>query len=169
MLEALLARRLAREGVNAAVLSSGVFAHEGLSPLGEVVEVMREFGIDLSGHASRPVTAQLVKQADLVIGLAREHVRETIVLEPDSYGHSFTLKELVRRGHSAGPRPAGVDLGGWLDSLSADRELDELLGASLDDDVDDPVGLPVSAVRQTAVELADLTAEAVTLLWPLRP
>jgi protein-tyrosine phosphatase len=166
MLEALLARRLAREGVNAVVVSAGVLATEGRAPLAEVVEVMREFGIDVSAHASRPVTPLLVKQADLVIGLAREHVRETVVLEPDSYGRSFTLKELVRRGRGAGPRPSAVDLRVWLESLSADRELDELLGASVADDVEDPVGLPTAIVRETAVELADLTGEAASLLWP---
>jgi protein-tyrosine phosphatase len=166
MLEALLARRLAREGINATVCSAGVLAHEGGAPLDEVVDVMREFGIDLSQHVSRPVTPELVKGADVVIGLAREHVRETIVLEPDSYDRSFTLKELVRRSRSVGPRPTGTDLGTWLESLVADRDLDELLGASLEDDVEDPVGRPASIVRQTAAELADLAHEAVALVWP---
>jgi protein-tyrosine phosphatase len=166
MLEALIARRLAREGVNAIVRSGGVSAYEGAPPLPEVVTVMREFGIDVSNHASRPVTQELVKGADLVVGLAREHVRETVVLEPDSYGRSFTLKELARRSRSVGPRPSGDELGPWLASLAAERELDELLGASLEDDVEDPVGLPVAAVRRTASELADLTDEIVSSVWP---
>jgi protein-tyrosine phosphatase len=127
---------------------------------------MREFGLDVSQHRSRAVTPELLKGADLVIGLAREHVRETIVLEPDSYGRTFTLRELVRRSRAAGPRPNGADLRPWLESLTAHRDLEELLGASPDDDVDDPVALPRSAVRQTAAELADLTQEAVVLVWP---
>jgi protein-tyrosine phosphatase len=166
MVEALIARRLAREGVNAIVKSAGVYALDGAPPTAEVVAVMREFGMDVSGYVSRPITAQLVKGADIVIGLAREHVRETVVLEPDSYGRTFTLRELARRSHAAGPRPAGVDLVPWLESLTADRDIESFLGASADDDVADPVGRPRAVVRQTASELSDLVQETVSLLWP---
>jgi protein-tyrosine phosphatase len=166
MLEALIARRLAREGINAMVRSVGVHAFDGAPPLPEVVTVMREFGIDVSAHASQRVTPELVQGADLVIGLAREHVRETVVLDPGSFGRSFTIKELVRRTRSAGPRPAAVQLGAWLESLVAEREVDELLGASSEDDVEDPVGRPVAAVRTTASELAGLTDAVVSSVWP---
>jgi protein-tyrosine phosphatase len=166
MLEALLARRLAREGVNAVVCSAGVNALEGAPPIADVVAVMREFGVDVSGHAGRPVTAELIKGADVVIGLAREHVRETVVLEPDSYRRTFTLRELVRRGRAAGPRPAGSELVPWLESLTADRDVEAFLGSSRDDDVADPVGRPRAVVRQTAAELAGLVEETVTLVWP---
>ena len=166
MVEALIARRLAREGVNAIVLSAGVHALDGAPPIAEVVAVMREFGIDVSGHAGRPVTAELVKGADVVIGLAREHVRETVVLEPDSYARTFTLRERVRRSGAAGPRPASTELVPWLESLTAERDIEVFLGASAHDDVADPVGRPRAVVRQTASELSDLVQETVSLLWP---
>jgi protein-tyrosine phosphatase len=166
MLEALIARRLSLEGVNAIVVSAGVQAFAGAPPLREVVAVMREFGLDVSHHVSRPVTAELVKGADIVIGLAREHLRETVVLEPASFGRSLTLKELVRRGRAAGVRPRTMDLASWLESLTAGRSVEELLGSSPDDDVADPVGRPVAIVRQTASELAELTQQTVSLVWP---
>jgi protein-tyrosine phosphatase len=164
--EALLARRLAREGVNAIVCSAGVQALDGAPPIAEVVAVMREFGIDVSRHSSKPVRAELVKGADMVIGLAREHVRETVVLEPDSYMRTFTLRELLRRSRGAGPRPTGTELVPWLESLTADRDIQAFLGASPDDDVADPVGRPRAVVRQTASEIADVVQETVSLLWP---
>jgi protein-tyrosine phosphatase len=167
MVEALIARRLAREGVNAVVRSAGVHARDAAPPIAEVVAVMREFGIDVSGHVSRPVMPELIKGADLVIGLAREHVRETVVLEPDSYGRTFTLRELVRRSRAAGARPAGTELVSWLESLTADRDVEAFLGASPDDDVADPVGRPLAVVRQTAAELSDLVQETVALIWPV--
>jgi len=161
-----LARRLAGEGVKAVVCSAGVNALEGSPPIAEVVTVMREFGLDVSDHVGRPVTAELVKGADVVIGLAREHVRETVVLEPDSYRRTFTLRELVRRGREAGARPAEEELVPWLESLTADRDVETFLGASPDDDVADPVGRPRAVVRQTAAELSDLVEVTVALVWP---
>jgi hypothetical protein len=41
-----------------------------------------------------------------------------------------------------------------------------LLGASHDDDVDDPVGMARAAVRNTAEELRILTDRLITALWP---
>jgi len=166
MLEALLARRLARGGVNADVHSAGVSAVTGREPLPEIVTVMREHGIDVSGHQSRVLTDDLVRKADLVVGLSREHVREAVVLEPDAFARTFTMKELVRRGSQAGGRANGTPLTAWLASLVADREIDDLLGSADYDDVEDPVGRPVAAVRRTATELSQLASDGVALLWP---
>jgi protein-tyrosine phosphatase len=165
MLAALFARRLERAGINAVVQSAGVSALPGAPALIDAVEVMVEFGIDLSTHESRQLTESMVLDADLVIGLAREHVRETIVLDPAALNRAFTVKELVRRSHQAGRRPPDAELGPWLASLVNARQIDELLGASGDDDVADPVGRPRAVVRQTAAELAGLADAAVSLVW----
>jgi arsenate reductase (thioredoxin) len=46
-------------------LSAGTTPAEHVHP--EVVEVMRELGIDLSGHRPRLLTRELAEQADLVV------------------------------------------------------------------------------------------------------
>ena len=62
-------------------------------------------GVDISAHRSRMMTADDVADADLIIGMARHHVREAVLLEPASLARAFTLRELVRRAQGA-PRLA---------------------------------------------------------------
>ena len=40
----------------------------------ESVEVGRELGADLTGHRSRPLSAELVAQADFLIGMTHGHL-----------------------------------------------------------------------------------------------
>ncbi len=56
------------------VLSAGLAAMMGGRAAPEAEAVAREFGADLSGHASRPLTADLVTQADHVITMTRSHL-----------------------------------------------------------------------------------------------
>ncbi len=55
------------------VLSAGLAAMMGGPAAGEAVATARELGADLSQHASRPLTADLVAQADHVITMTRSH------------------------------------------------------------------------------------------------
>ncbi|MBI2371741.1 MAG: low molecular weight phosphotyrosine protein phosphatase [Deltaproteobacteria bacterium] len=60
------------------------------APTDEAILVCQEQGIDISGHRPRPLTAAMVREADLVLGMARHHV------------------EAVER--ECGPRPGQVAL-----------------------------------------------------------
>jgi protein-tyrosine phosphatase len=163
MAAALLARHLDGAGVPAEVRSVGTIP-TGRPARAEVVAVLAERGIDVSGHVSRPLDARLVAEADVVLGMAREHVREAVVMVPDAWNNSFTLKELVRRGEE---RPRHEEpLDHWLDALGDGREVGELLGASHDDDVEDPVGQPLGAFRRTCLTLDTLVAHLVRVAWP---
>jgi protein-tyrosine phosphatase len=55
------------------VLSAGLAAMMGGPAAPEADRVARELGADLSGHCSRPLTADLVVQADEVITMTRSH------------------------------------------------------------------------------------------------
>lgn len=120
----------------------------------------------LDDHVSRRLTPELVAAADLVIGMTREHVREVAVADRESLGRAFTLKELVRRGEAAGPRAGEEPLGAWLARVAAGRSPMDLLGASPDDDIDDPIGRSRSVYRRTAEELERLLDRLVALVWP---
>jgi protein-tyrosine phosphatase len=62
------------------VVSAGVAAGPGSPPSPEAVEILSEQGVDISGHASQPVTPQLLSQADQIFTMTRSH-REILVRE----------------------------------------------------------------------------------------
>ena len=94
--------------------------------------------------------------SDLILGMAREHVRDAVLLRPEVRGRAFCLKDLVRRGEAFGRRPADQPLDEWLGLVGAERTTNDLLGASPADDVADPIGQSISRYRACADELDDL-------------
>jgi protein-tyrosine phosphatase len=163
MAAGLLARRLSEARVHAELRSAGVL-EAGRPAWPEAAAVMAERGMPLDTHRSRMLEPRYVADADLVLGMAREHVREAVALDPSAFGRAFTLKELVRLGE-ASPR-RGQPLEGWLEGLSAHREVTDLLGASEADDVEDPIGRPIRAFRDTADELDALVVRLQRVAWP---
>src|SRR4029077_847666 len=103
MAEALRSAHLAARGHQAAVSSAGMLGR-GQPPPPEVLAVMAGRGCDVTGHRSRRVAPEDLAEADLVVGMAREHVRHAAVLLPDAWPRTFTLRELVTRGRQAGAR-----------------------------------------------------------------
>jgi protein-tyrosine phosphatase len=123
-------------------------------------------GSGLERFRSHQLTPGLVSGADLVLGLAREHVREVIVRSPEAWDRTFTLKELVRRGASVPLRLPDEELAQWLGRAGAGRDRRELLGASNEDDVADPMGGVPAGFEHTAKEIHALCVALTGLLWP---
>ena len=165
MAEALLRHRLEERGIDAHVHSAGLL-DDGEPASRHGVDLLAARGIDLSAHRSRRMATDMLRDADLVIGMARRHVREAVVLAPETWFKTFTLKELVRRGDDRGPRAPGQPLAEWLEKLHAGRTRADLLGDSRADDVFDPIGSPRSAYEEVAAELDALLARAVDLTFP---
>lgn len=163
---ALLARALARRGVEASVGSAGLMAGGEPAAAG-MQEAAARLGLDLGGHRSRELDVATLRESDLVIGMARHHVRAAVVALPEVWPRSFTLRELVRRGTAAGGRDGGQDLAAWLAVVGGGRTHSDLLGSSPDDDVEDPMGGPASGYQRTAEELAGLVDALVDLAWPV--
>jgi protein-tyrosine phosphatase len=168
MAAALLSRRFDDAGVEAAVSSTGIL-FDGKPATDHGVAVMADRGIDTSGHRSRKLRAEMVTGADLVIGMAREHVAEALAFRSDIWGRAFTLKEIVRLGEEQGGREAGEPLQQWLARLhearlQSGRRPTDLFAPSADDDVADPIGGPRRSYQRTAEELDDLTARLARLL-----
>ena len=162
MAEAFLAHRLEEIGVSAHVHSAGLL-DDGRPAQG--VEVLSDMGFDTSVHRSRRMTAEMVEGADLVLCMAREHLREAVLLVPAAWPKSFTLKEIVRRGEQAGPRAAGQPFDEWLAKLHAGRTRTGLLGSSEEDDIFDPIGGNRNVYETTAKEIRVLTDRLVDLAW----
>ena len=109
---------------------------------------------------------RISRARNLVLGMAREHVRHAAVLLPDSWPRAFTLRELISRGGAAGARGSGEPVGEWLARAAGGRSRRDLLGSGTADDVADPVGGPLRGYEDTADLLDRLTRELVALCWP---
>lgn len=133
------------------------------------VSVMAELGIDTSDHRSRILDIGHLDEPDLIIGLAREHVREAVVLDPKVLVRSFTLKELVRLAERPGGarlEAVGESVRAWALRLSGGRRPIDLLGAHLEDDVADPIGQRRQAYERTAAEIGDLVDRLLRAMHP---
>lgn len=62
------------------VLSAGTGAAGGMNASANAVEAGRRAGMDLSGHRSRPLTADLIRQADLILTMCEHHSQAVIRL-----------------------------------------------------------------------------------------
>jgi len=144
------------------VRSAGLLA-SGMPPTDKACAVVP--GLDI--HISCQLSTELLAGADLVLGLARRHVREVAVMDSGALGRTYTLKEIVRRGEMVATRRSGESLDDWLARVGAGRTIQDLLGESSADDVADPVGRPLVVYRQVADELRTLVDRLVDLIWPL--
>lgn len=170
MAEVLLRDRLGRRGMPGEISSAGLVS-KGVPASDGSVRAMAKRGLDLSSHRSTPLTKQAVETSHLVIGMAREHVREAVVLVPDAFERTFTLRELVRRAEAADPPSGDVAhdaeaLQTWLAELGDGRRAVDLVGDSPDDDVADPMGRSRRVYERTAAELEDLVDRFVAIADP---
>jgi protein-tyrosine phosphatase len=168
MAQALLSAHLAALGTPADVASAGMLG-DGQRPPDAVTALLAARGLDVSAHRSRRVTTADLAAADLVLGLAREHVRQATVMLPAVWPRAFTLRELARRGRAAGPRAPGQPLAAWLAGAAGDRDRRSLLGRDRADDVADPYGGPLAGYQATLLLIDELAGEVAALGWPARP
>jgi len=132
----------------------------GLLPGGHPAEAgsqwaARKLGLDLSAHVSRQVTPDLIDAADIVVTMEAAHVLDLISISPGCQSRTLTLRELARCAQDD-PGTAPVGSGGlseWIRG-AADRPLGELLSGHLD--IEDPIGRPRRAFRDTARDVGDL-------------
>lgn len=157
MLRALLTNNGARADIGSAGLLRG-----GAPATRDAIAVMADRGIDISHHVSRTIDPEVVRSTPLIIGMAREHVREAIGFGAD-LERTFTLKELVRRGDDTGPRRPDETVFDWLARVGAGRRRADLIGDD-HDDIADPVGRPRADYEETAGELDVLLRQLVALL-----
>jgi protein-tyrosine phosphatase len=164
MAEAMLRQRLQARGVPARVHSAGlVLENDPAHPHAQ--EVLLGEGIDLSGHRSRIIDADLLAAADLIVAMEQRHVREVAVVEPAALARAFTLPDLVRRGEAIGPR-THQPFADWLAEAGAGRKRLDLLRRDVGIEVPDPMGGSKRAFRRTHDTLADLLDRLVDLAWP---
>lgn len=147
MAEALLKNELRRRGCDDVdVASSGTWAGGGYPATRDAIAVLAARQIDLGSHASRPLDAQEVMEADIVVVMTTVHVEEVLEYVPEAEDKIIMLKEIV-------------DIAVENDAPDARARLRSLLAADRAPnsprlDLEDPMGLPLSAYEKCADELA---------------
>jgi len=104
MAEALLASRLSSLGVRAEVESAGIAALEGEPAHGLAQGLMRERGLDISGHRGRQLTGDLIAAFDLVLVMEEAQKRAVERAHPEARGR---VQLLGRFGRFDIPDPYG--------------------------------------------------------------
>ena len=121
LLRALLDKR---GGINIMVSSAGIAAAEGDPATPEAAAVLREKGLDLSGHRSRRVTAEDVRRADIIVTMSPSHAlalqslgadaeRIRVWTVPDPFGGGLAVYRRTRDDVRATRLP------GWRRSCAA--------------------------------------------------
>jgi len=75
------------------VLSAGIGAVDGEPPTNHSVQAMKEIGLDISKQRSRALTAELVRSADLILGMTHSHTDTVALLYPKAAEKTFLLRE----------------------------------------------------------------------------
>jgi protein-tyrosine phosphatase len=160
--ERLLAARLGDDSQVLAT-SAGTRAVVGSPVSGPMVPLMRAAGASADAFVARQLTPAIVREADLVLALTRQHRSTVVDLHPAAVRRTFTLRELARLAATVDPDdlPPGSPaerLAALVPLAAAERGRNHHARAG-DDDVIDPyrrgdaVYADVFRTIQPAVEL----------------
>ncbi|WP_345038878.1 low molecular weight phosphatase family protein [Georgenia daeguensis] len=124
------------------VASAGTGALIGQPVHGPMADLLRGVDVDPDGFAARRVTEQMLRGADLVLPLTRDHRAQVVDLAPAVVRRTFTLREFARLASEVDRDELEARAGGAA-ATSASR-LDALI--------------PLAAARRSAVapELDDV-------------
>lgn len=101
--------RAMAKGTDFKTSSAGLFA--GGEPVSKnAVLVMNEIGIDISGHVSRQLTRDMLKEFDLVLTMSESHKNAIVSAFPEYKDKTFTLPEYAGESGGEIPDPFGGDI-----------------------------------------------------------
>ncbi len=161
MAEAILQTTFADALVPAQVRSAGLtIGRKPAHPYS--IEVMRDRGLDLSGHHSRALSLELAEEQDLIIGMTDENVSDVVSVWPHLAPRCHTLAGIT----SASDGPATLarwDVAAWA------RNLDEThveKGVQQDHDIGDPTTWRKKSFRSSADKITGHCRALTALLTP---
>ena len=165
--EAFLADRAGRLlDTEVRVRSAGTWGREGNRATAETVVAGRERGMDVEAHRARPLSADLIDRADLILGLTTEHRDEVVRIAPEASSRTFTLKELATLLPAVETRAADAEATVRARIAEADRVRRETREAIAGDlDVQDPLGLGQDVYRAIAWEIEEAVDRLVRGLF----
>lgn len=110
---------------NIEIVSAGTSVFLQSTASSETVSVLREEGIDATGHLARPVDSILLKRADLIIVMTRNHRAQVLDRVPDVEKRVYLLKEFINT------------------PLNSEQDID----------VPDPIGKPRSSYKECLIDI----------------
>ena len=148
------------------VSSAGTWGVEGAEATPDAVRAAAERGVVIGQHRARRLSPDRARAADLVVAMAVEH-REALEHDLEVASRTFTLKELVRLLVTLPPAPPDADVDSLADRVAAASQArrEGFQGNPLDEDVADPIGLPLQSYRAIAWELDEWVARLVDGLY----
>jgi len=78
------------------VRSAGVMTVNGLLATAETAQLLKAVSATLERHRSTPVSVDLLKKCDLILGMTPLHVQHALRMTPEIKGRVFLLKEFTR-------------------------------------------------------------------------
>ena len=93
MAEGLFQDLIKKNNAKFIVKSAGVGAQAGLPPSENSVLAMNDIGIDITEQRSQMISAELAKEANLIIGMTQGHVDMVNLMFPESTEKTFMLRE----------------------------------------------------------------------------
>lgn len=105
MAEGLFRRAVASRAKDFEVGSAGVAAMDGYPSTMETIRAMKQAGVDVAGHQSRRLTAELVKEADYIFVMESVHRDMILGYWPEAASKVRLLMEFSPEARLAG---AGV-------------------------------------------------------------
>lgn len=167
--ERLLAARL---GDRVQVASAGVRAVVGSPMTSTMARLVTAAGADAHGFAARQLTADMVRESDLVLTMTRAHRAAVVELAPAAVRRTFALRELARLADAAvaadasstGPWPS--DPAGRVRALPAraSQQRGRVPAAAQDDDIEDPYDRGDAAYQRAFGEIDDAVQRVVAAL-----
>lgn len=171
--------------------SAGLAAKVGQVPPDEVISLMAEKGLDVSGYRAKQVEASLLQRADLLLTMTLHNSQRLLILDQGAAEKIFTLKEFVLGGEKDGSVTRLNDVYLRLQRLKRWIRLEELEGRlwevsgdqpggslhfkyfrdfHLYDQmltIDDPLGQSESFMRRCAEEIEEYVGRLYRLLRPI--
>jgi ribose 5-phosphate isomerase B len=136
-------------------VQSAGFRTEGRPADRRAQDHVSSYGASLSTHRTRVVDRELLGEADLIVALAGQHLREVAAFDRKLLTRTFTLKDLVRRT-TAMPITEGETIIEWLERLAASRTRADLLADGAASDVLDPADASKRVFGRVAAEIDEL-------------
>lgn len=173
--------RIGLDGVDVSVASAGTIAWVGEPMDSDARAIAERLGVtDAAAHVARRLDAASVRDADLVLALAREHEGAIVELVPGATRSTFTLREFAALAASVtdadldqalaatdGLRdrePVDVVLGAAVAAVAAQRGIAESLAVPDDADVIDPFRRGAAAYEESAAQLVPAVNAVAALL-----
>jgi protein-tyrosine-phosphatase len=166
MAEALLRAELGGRAEDVEVGSAG-FLKKGTGADINAIWALNKLGIDVSSHRSTTIASALAEHPDLILVMAREHLRFLTRLESGVLERAFTLKEFNHLGDIEGGRCLAETLEAYLKRVHASRRNLAIMSPTREEDVDDPIGRSKKSFARCAYELRSLVRQTVDLLYPV--